>query len=357
MKGILYFTLVLGLLLTDMADANPSSAKSAIEEAAKKGHYLMLTFYKTDDLLFKAQSSVKEKFRSSSPKKVAIYDAILSEPINQGIAAQYGIGEGNELPLVLVIAPNGAITGGFSKTVTVEELKKSISASELMIKVLKLLQEQKIVLVALQNKSTKYNTDSWKGVNDFTNDSQYGKIVGALKADPSTADSKDFIKQCGMLAPPTEATVVILLPPGKIAKIISGKTTKESIIAYLEACKGGSCGSGGCSDRRFKQNITPIVSAINMISKLQGVRFTWNRAAFPNRDFSEGTQIGLVAQDVESVIPEVVQTDFEGYKSISYDKLTAVLIEAIKEMQKQMNVQDSLINVQRLAIEALEKTK
>jgi hypothetical protein len=88
------------------------------------------------------------------------------------------------------------------------------------------------------------------------------------------------------------------------------------------------------SDRRFKSSITPLSLSLEKIKNLQGVSYTWNRTAFPDRGFSEGTQIGLIAQDVEKVLPEVVHTDAEGYKSLSYDKLTAVLIEAVKEQQK-----------------------
>ena len=45
--------------------------------------------------------------------------------------------------------------------------------------------------------------------------------------------------------------------------------------------------------------------------------------------------MGLIAQEVEKVIPELVRTDKEGYKAVSYEKLTAVLVEAVKEQQKQ----------------------
>jgi len=46
--------------------------------------------------------------------------------------------------------------------------------------------------------------------------------------------------------------------------------------------------------------------------------------------------MGLVAQEVEKILPEIVSTDSEGYKSIAYGKLTAVLLEAIKELQQQV---------------------
>jgi trimeric autotransporter adhesin len=90
------------------------------------------------------------------------------------------------------------------------------------------------------------------------------------------------------------------------------------------------------SDRRFKTDIVPIDSSLSKVSKLQGVYYNWDRKKWPQKNFTEGKQIGLIAQEVEKVVPEVVNTDKEGYKSLSYDKLTAVLIEAVKEQQKQI---------------------
>ena len=62
----------------------------------------------------------------------------------------------------------------------------------------------------------------------------------------------------------------------------------------------------------------------------------------------------MIAQDVETVIPEVVHTDKDGFKSVEYDKLTAVLIEAVKEMKLKINSQDSIIKIQSARIKALE---
>jgi hypothetical protein len=257
--------------------------------------------------------------------------------------------------MLLVIAPNGAVTGGSPKTVTTEQLNKNVSVSELMMKVIKSLQEQKVALVALQNPFTKFSAESWAGVNEFANDPQYKQLVTAIKADPSASGSQEFIKQCQLIAPLTQATVVVLLPPGKIGKIFSGAISKTDILSALQACAAGSsCAPGACSDRRFKQNITPIASALEKVTKLQGVNFIWNTKDYPRRFFTEEPQIGLIAQDVEMVIPEVVLTDREGFKSVTYDKLTAVLIEAVKEMKQQMNSQDSIIKVQNGRIKALE---
>ncbi len=83
--------------------------------------------------------------------------------------------------------------------------------------------------------------------------------------------------------------------------------------------------------------------------------YNWDRKKWPQKKFSEAKQIGLIAQDVETVVPEVVNTDNEGYKSLSYDKLTAVLIEAVKEQQKEITNQKNLIDTQNAAIAHLAK--
>ena len=90
------------------------------------------------------------------------------------------------------------------------------------------------------------------------------------------------------------------------------------------------------SDRRWKKDITPLNDSLSKIMKLQGVNYDWKVEEFPDLKFSAGRQVGLIAQDTEKVIPEVVTTDDNGYKGISYEKLTPILVEAIKEQQKQM---------------------
>ena len=350
-----------GLLLFAFAShaVPPTDAKSAIDQASAAEQYLCLIFYETQDASLTGLSSSITAFKKTSTKKITIYKAKMSNPANKEIADKYGV-PAADLPLLLIFAPNGAITGGFPKAITADQLKQSTTVSELMLNIIKQFQEQKVVLVALQNSSTKFNTESWAGVNEFANDPQYKQLVAAIKADPAASGNQEFIKQCQLLVPMSEATVVVLLPPGKIAKVLNGKVTKDDIFKSLQSasCSPGSGGKGGCcSDRRFKQNIVPIASALDKVTKLQGVSFTWNRAAFPARNFSAGKEIGLIAQDVESVIPEVVLTDVEGYKSITYDKLTAVLIEAVKELKTQMNSQYSIIKGQSARIKALEAKK
>jgi len=82
------------------------------------------------------------------------------------------------------------------------------------------------------------------------------------------------------------------------------------------------------SDARLKKGITVIQNSLNDLDYISGVRYFW-------ADESRGTnqQIGVIAQDVERVIPEAVNVDHNGFKSVSYDRIIPLLIESIKELK------------------------
>ncbi|MBI1924247.1 tail fiber domain-containing protein [Candidatus Poribacteria bacterium] len=89
------------------------------------------------------------------------------------------------------------------------------------------------------------------------------------------------------------------------------------------------------SSRRWKTNITPIENALGKVQRLRGVSYSWK---------ADGKHdIGLIAEEVGEVIPEVVAYEENGQdaKSVDYARLVAVLIEAVKEQQKRIDVQNS----------------
>ena len=103
------------------------------------------------------------------------------------------------------------------------------------------------------------------------------------------------------------------------------------------------------SDMRLKKNIKPI-SGLENILKLQGVSFNWKK--------DEVSDIGLIAQDVEKVLPELVSTNpTTDLKSIKYGNLTAVLIEAVKDQQHQIDNQNTEIQILKSEIESLKNSQ
>ncbi len=88
------------------------------------------------------------------------------------------------------------------------------------------------------------------------------------------------------------------------------------------------------SDARWKEDVRPLFNALDTVSQLSGVSYDWKREEFPAQSFPAGRQLGLLAQEVEAVVPELVFTDQEGMKGVYYQSLTPLLIEAVKELRQ-----------------------
>ena len=89
------------------------------------------------------------------------------------------------------------------------------------------------------------------------------------------------------------------------------------------------------SDKRWKTNINPIESPLEKLQKLSGVEFDWIEDW--ELHGNSGNDVGVIAQEVELVLPQAVQTRDSGMKAVRYEKLIPLLIETIKEQQKQID--------------------
>ena len=89
------------------------------------------------------------------------------------------------------------------------------------------------------------------------------------------------------------------------------------------------------SDERLKENITNIKEPLQKLSYINGVEFDW----IPKEGIhsNEGHDVGVIAQQVEKVLPELVTDRENGYKAVRYEKIVALLIEAVKEQQLQID--------------------
>ena len=92
------------------------------------------------------------------------------------------------------------------------------------------------------------------------------------------------------------------------------------------------------SDQRLKTNIKPLERALDKVLTLNGITYEWRVKEFPNKNFDSDRHVGVIAQEVEDVLPEAVETGADGYKSVNYSNITPLLIEAIKEQQGMYSV-------------------
>lgn len=112
---------------------------------------------------------------------------------------------------------------------------------------------------------------------------------------------------------------------------IATTTPSQRLHVVGNICATGTIGA--CSDARFKTNVVPLDDALSLVDKLRPVRFDWKRDEYPDHEFDDGRQMGLIAQEVKNILPEAVQEGSDGYLSVDYGRLTPLLIEAIRELR------------------------
>src|SRR5262249_46222357 len=126
---------------------------------------------------------------------------------------------------------------------------------------------------------------------------------------------------------------------------------------YTFAVNGSTFSLSGysSSDARWKTNVQTFDNALDTILNLRGVRFDWKPTEGMN--FPDGRQIGFIAQEVEKVLPELVSADSNGYKSVAYANVIPVLVEAMKQQQKQLdavNAENTRLKARLEQVDALQ---
>jgi len=222
-----------------------SPAERTIERAGKESKYTFLLFYRLNE---PADKKMKDTFARAGARlkaKAAFIPVDASSRVEKGLIAKYRVDQAPK-PLTLVIAPNGAIVQAFTKPVEEKALADAF-VSPKVAEVSKALQGRKLVALCLQGAGTKHNAESRQAAQQFVGDSRLGGQALLVTADPSK--EPDLLKRCGIRSLPTESTIVMLLPPGQLVASVTGSTTKDDLLAKLQAgmaACGSGCGPSGC---------------------------------------------------------------------------------------------------------------
>jgi len=109
---------------------------------------------------------------------------------------------------------------------------------------------------------------------------------------------------------------------------VTGTITATATVT-APVITGGTCCT---SDIRLKQNIASLENPLEKISRLRGVYFHWNRTVQAVETFSDKRHVGVIAQEVQEVLPEIVGNTTDNYLGVDYAFLTPLLIEGVKEL-------------------------
>ena len=170
--------------------------------------------------------------------------------------------------------------------------------------------------------------------------------TGTFVLEGSTADSFETTFTAGN----PSADITITLPTQTGTVVVTNDTAGNDVRLDSLGIATAASGTAGeiratnditafySSDVALKENIVEIPSALDMVDKIRGVFFDWKDDYIESKGGEDGYfvrkhDVGLIAQEVEKVLPEIVGTRQDGIKAIKYDRLVPLLLQAIKELQ------------------------
>ena len=156
-----------------------------------------------------------------------------------------------------------------------------------------------------------------------------------------------------LIGPVSTGDITITLPVQAGTVVVSNTTDGNDVQLDSLGLNTAASGTAGelratnditafySSDISLKENIVEIPSALDMVDKLRGVYFEWKDDYIESKGgedayFMRKKDVGLIAQEVEAVLPEVVGTRKDGIKAIKYDRLVPLLLQAIKELKEKI---------------------
>ena len=220
---------------------------TALRNAAEENKYTFAFFYKEED---EGTQEMRQLFETAMEKVAARAEHVVlnaEDPSEKDIVNRYGV-DRSPMPLVLAVAPNGALTRGLPRRFSEKELMASF-ASPCMERCLLGVQESRLVAVCIQNASTQFNTEAMEGVRAFMADPRFAKMTDLVTLDPSNPDEATTCKKFGIDPNTDQAITLLLAPPGKILGRFKGATNKDDMVATLTRATSGGCGPGsspGC---------------------------------------------------------------------------------------------------------------
>jgi endosialidase-like protein len=211
------------------------------------------------------------------------------------------------------------------------------------------------------------------GTSSFGDLSGFGLAAAENWTDTARGTAVGFITTpLGSVTPALRAAI---LPNGNLGlgtpADANGILTAADKLQVFGDVRVGTSGTNGCiknfagtglagtcvSDRRYKQNITPFRPVLSQLIALQPVHYYWRAAEFPEKHFGDAQAYGLIAQDVEAVLPELVVTNDDGYKAVDYSKLPLLTIQAVKELKAENDAQKAENDALKQRVAELEPLK
>ena len=230
-----------------------SKGLAAIDSAARGGKHLFVFFWKENDDQSRNMYGV---FQSAMNKWSESADSVgvqITDPNERPIVDKFDLSRA-PMPMVLALAPNGAVTKGFPIKFDENQLRDGF-VSPCTAKCLKALQDRKLVLLCVQNERTQFTQVAMSAAQSFKADARFASSTEVIVVDPEDRAEAALLQDLQVDARTPQAVTVLLAPPGQPIAKFAGAVTKDQIVAKVASaksgpCANGQCGPGGCGPKK-----------------------------------------------------------------------------------------------------------
>lgn len=228
-------------------EAAVSPGMKAIDEASVAGKTIFVFCWKTNDDQCKRMLPIFESAMKNIGEAAHSMSVNVTAPEEASLVKEYDLSR-MPMPLVLALAPNGAITGCYPLNFSENSLRQGI-ASPGLATCLKAIQDHKLVLLCVQNATMPAAQSVISAAEGFKANPQYGAATVVINIDPKDESEQKLLSTLKVDPKTTEAVTVLLAPPGRSVARFEGPVTTEQIVLKIKAsstCGPGGCGPGGC---------------------------------------------------------------------------------------------------------------
>jgi hypothetical protein len=232
-----------------------SPGQTAIEKAASANKFALVFFWKergaqTD----KAWGDLQSAARTANWAEITAVQ--VTDPAEKQLVARYDLGRA-PMPLVLAIAPCGAVTKAFTSNITITETQlQSAYVSPCTQLCLKAIQDRKLVMLCVIDRKDPYRPVAVpQGVQDFKADGRFGPATEVVLVNATDEAESTLLQELQVNPRESKPVTVLLAPPGSMVAKFDAGATKAQMVAKLAAaqsnpCANGMCGPNGCGPKK-----------------------------------------------------------------------------------------------------------
>jgi hypothetical protein len=233
---------------------NPSQAQAAMAQAAAANKYTIIFFWKDKNQQTDKAWGLLQPAVAKMADQAEVVSIQTTDSAEKAIVDRFGASR-SPLPLIMAIAPCGAVTKAFTGVIDEKQLSTAFVSPGTQLS-MKALQDNKLVMICVMDRDGQVDpADIPQGVKDFKADAKYRGATEVLVLNYRDQAEASFLKDLQIDANSSKTVIALFAPPASMVGKFDASVTKQQIIAKIASassgcCPGGKCGPNGCGPKK-----------------------------------------------------------------------------------------------------------